>query len=428
MATESDIIDAVETRLGNIATASGYNFDPSIIHRDESIHLAAMDSQSKLPALLVEYGREGRSDMGNIDMPRVGVVSEMLPITIRGLVKDTGTGDSVTTILAKLHEDVKRALANHLPDDVDSVYAANLRGFTKYDNWGREYDVIDFHLEVFHEYLQTEIVAATSTALTVPTNISFSIASGLLTLTFTIPSAADSVTIYKNNATEESGYTATTWYDSDWTVNDLYRLGAVDSESNEEQTEWLGFPYYPNTSPEVEYYKQAWLLSTRRSGQLIVGAGAPEMLIEQRIRHILELERLDSNLLSAANYTVAGPLLHTYLALANLPLIHVEAISSATDYTNIAEDEHELTLMVHVYHIADREKASRVANKATVHRLVHNIRNVIARDYTIDGVANAYDTDIVSTTWPVDTERIGNILCHHGMVELTVKFRWPWQG
>lgn len=438
MGIESDILEAVETRLNTIATPT-FNITPGLVTtRDENINintLDRLDDGGLLPAYLVRFGRQGLTNDQFVDMPRIGRVNQMLIVEVRAYMKDIGTGDTATALASKVMEDIFRAIAD-MRDDVAGVYRAIIRNPSfPFETWSTKFEVIDFPIEFWYSWEQRAIVAATPTGLIAPTSINFLVvgsaitAAGQLTLTYAFASPTTGVNVYRNGIKVVTLTTATTYNDPQWIADNFYQLGAEDVSANEVLTPIFQYPYYPTTTPLVNYYLPSWALGTQQLAEFQLGDSTPEMLIEHQIRRVVEIARLDGGSLeNDVNYTVVGPLTDGTLVTGNFPLVHIESMQSDFSYITTGDGDVNHLVRLSVIDDADKNAADLMDSKVLINRVLHNLRMLATTNSEWNNVLGAYNTEIQNVAWPINAELVGNIIVFRGELTFIVRYRWPWRA
>ena len=415
---------------------SGYQLAWKFIEtRDENIDPVVLVVATDTPAAFIRFGNAAQQIRGFIDTPSIGKVREMTPIDVRVVLFDDRIGDSITLLMAKALEDVRKAIGDNLKLNIASVYDAWVGPyFRQQSTWFRDTEEFIIPIMVWHEYEQREPVVAAVTGFVAPFDFSNSVANGQATFSWTVTGSVDHVNIWRNGVEVETNYTATIWYDPSWTFDTFYRFEADDGTGTLASTPIFLFPYYPTERPEFNYYRLTWLMATQKVGQISTGDTSPEMLLENRIRQEIELRMMDNGVLSDdVAYTSAGPLLDMNLTSARMPLVHIEAVSSGIALVSTQDTDVEMGVTLSVLDDADQAAADRIDSRVSINRVLNHLRVMCMSDgkqnaQTWDGVGGAYGTIVESIEWASDAVLIGNRRLFRGQLQATVNFRQPWRG
>lgn len=434
MAIESVILEQVETLLD--AMTSGFQLSWKFIEtRDENIDPSALVVATETPAAFIRFGNAAQQLRGFIDTPSIGQTREMTPIDVRVVLFDDRTGDNITLLMAKALEDVRKAIGDNLKLNIASVYDAWVGSyFRPQSTWTRDTEEFIIPIFVWHEYEQRDPVPAQATGFQAPYDFSNNVANGQATFTWTNDAAVNHINIWRNGVEVETNYTVTIWYDPSWTFDTFYRFEADDGTGTLASTPIFLFPYYPTNSPEINYYRQTWLIASQKLAEITTGDISPEMLLENRIRQEVELRMMDNGVLSDdVAYTSAGPLLNTNLTSARMPLVHVEAINSDIELVSTQDTDVQMSVTLSVLDDADQAAADRIDSRVSINRVLNHLRVMCMSDgaqnaQAWDNVGSAYGTIVESIDWASDAVLIGNRRLFRGQLQATVNFRQPWRG
>lgn len=435
MAIESVILEQVETLLD--AMTSGYQLSWQFIEtRDENIDPSALVVATETPAAFIRFGNAAQQTRGFIDTPSIGKVREMTPIDVRVVLFDARTGDTITLLMAKALEDVRRAIGDNLKLNIASVYDAWVGPyFRPQSTWFRDTEEFIIPLMVWHEYEQRDPVPVQATGFQAPYDFSNSVAEGQATFTWTIDAAVGHVNIWRSGVEVENNYAVQVWYDPSWTFDTFYRFEADDGTGVLASTPIFLYPYYPTNVPEINYYLRTWLIASQKLAEITTGDVSPEMLLENRIRQEIELRMMDGGVFSDdVAYTSAGPLLDTNLTSARMPLVHVEAGSSRVVLVSTQDTDIEMGVTISVLDDADQAAADRIDSRVSINRVLNHLRIMCLSDgaqnaQTWGGVGGAYRTTVDEPIqWAGDAEVISNRRLFQGQLQATVNFRQPWRG
>lgn len=434
MAIESVILEQVETLLDTMK--SGFQLSwQSIETRDENIDPSALVVATDTPAAFIRFGNAAQQARGFLDTPSLGRIREMTPIDVRVVLFDPRSGDTITVLMAKALEDVRKAIGDNLKLNIASVYDAWVGPYFRLQStWTRETEEFIVPIMVWHEYEQRDPVPAQATGFQAPYDFSNSVSEGQATFTWTIDAAVSHVNIWRNGVEVETNYGVQVWYDPSWTFDTFYRFEADDGTGTLASTPVFLFPYYPTNVPEINYYLQTWLIASQKLAEITTGDISPEMLIENRIRQEVELRMIDGGVfVDDVTYTSAGPLLDTNLTSARMPLVHVEAINSGVALASTQDTDVAMTVNISVLDDADQAAADRIDSRVSINRVLNHLRVLCMSDgaqnaQTWGGVGSAYLTIVEEIQWASDAVLIGGRRLFQGQLQATVMFRQPWRG
>jgi len=434
MAIESVILEQVETLLD--AMTSGFQLSWQFIEtRDENIDPSALVVATETPAAFIRFGNAAQQARGFIDTPSIGKVREMTPIDVRVVLFDPGTGDTITLLMAKALEDVREAIGDNLKLNIASVYDAWVGPyFRPQSTWFRDTEEFIIPIMVWHEYEQRDPVPVQATGFQAPYDFSNSVAGGQATFTWTIDAAVDHINIWRNGIEVETNYGVQIWYDPSWNFDTFYRFEADDGTGTLASTPVFLFPYYPTNSPEINYYRQTWLIASQKLAQITTGDVLPEMLIENRIRQEVELKMIDGGVFEDdLTYTSAGSLLDTNLTPARMPLLHVKAESSSVSLASTQDTDVAMTVNLFVFDDADQAAADRIDSIVAINRVLNHLRVLCMSGgaqnaQTWGGVGSAYSTIVEEIQLAGDAVIVGGRRLFQGQLQATVNFRQPWRG
>lgn len=422
MAIESDIIEAIETRLDNMKSGSPYNLTWQYVEtRDENIDPSSLNPSTDTPYCAIRYGQAGSQQRGFLDAIRVGMVAEMMPIDVRVVLFDSRSGDTITAKVAKAREDIRLAIGDHLRTDVTGVTDAWVGPpFRPQAAWFSDTEEFIVPITVWYKYQQRDVQDITTlTGQIIPQNIVVSVdkGAGEATITFTVPTEALGVNIFRNNSEVEVLNTSGTYTDSSWDIDVIYWLEAEYGPPTVlKPTEHLAYPYYDANEPNVIYLGEAWgeTYNSRTP--------SPEQQIEARIRRIYEDEMDSGDIIEDIAYTVVGPLRHSHLVSANLPLLHLEPLGDVVGWTDVARDQNEAQFRATVYASADDSENSPAQSKRNIWRILDGCRQLNSQHYQWDNIGGAVNTHSQRISISPNAIEAGFIRCFTGMLEFIVTF------
>lgn len=431
MSTEASILTQVETQLETISTANGYNLNILVVESpDEAINPVQMEQQSLLPAILIFYNPSGAMQSGFTDSARLGRTNTSLSLQIRAIVKDDGASNKKSILTGNVFEDIISSIGDSIRENVTGVYETRYSGRRQPVEFrGTPYSVLELLLDVLYDFETRQIVTPTPAALSIPTDIAFDLSGGEATITYTMPSGAAYVDIYRNGTKIVDNNTLSYYNDPNWWqwgTDAFYRLIFDDGAGNTVATEHLSFPYYPNTDPEVQYYLPVWTVAQAKIGQAVTGNSTPELIIENEIRKEIEYERLESRSLSDVAYTSAGPVSQP-LTQSKFPYVAVEYTETNQPVFSQSQGEYDAAFLIHAYTLADTSQAARIANRVTANKIMYAIREIAKAKYNWNQKSNASNTILTRSQPAGEAVRFGNRLCFHSMIQINVRFSWTWR-
>lgn len=197
-----------------------------------------------------------------------------------------------------------------------------------------------------------------------------------------------SVEIFRNGVSQVAGYTETSWTDTQWHEDNTYRL-EVTGDTDTATTEVLHFPYYPSESHQgAHYHNQPWQLSVDTLAQGVLGGSNPLTLLKLKIRHEIELQRLDGGILTDIGHTVAGPLGSRDVLIPLFPAVGINLQSVPIATRTAGDNELPIGVTLEVF-----------SEAVDLFDALHKVENITfwlawlaSQHYQWDGAVGAYDT------------------------------------
>jgi len=439
MAKASDIYNAIVTNLQGMTVAAGYNATYNVETRDDNI-APRPTSDVGFPQVKVQYGAESTSQSGFVDAPRAGMALGMVPVEAWAFLKDPKSGDVITLRVGKAIDDVYRAIGDMRSSVADVVRSEVIavRRFAGEGDWATPYATHVFIIRVWYEYeARTGGFVATPTTLSLPTGITRTLNGGIARFAWDAAvSPAVGWNFYKNGTKQNTSLIVVTHYqDAAWQKNvaTTYQIGAEDVSANEVRSDPYRFPYYPLNEPGVEYHNSPFLAGPTLLAAATVGASSPGQVLELSMRAVIEQAMLDDGPLSEVAYTVAGALLSSFLATANMPLVNIVYDSAFREGVKMQMAERTATVRVDVYDDADRANTDPTLSRAAIGRTLYEIEKLASSNadgtgaQLWDSALTIDNTTVTSDELPTAAAQVGNHILFTGRLNLSVRFKWPWR-
>ena len=155
----AEIINALTTLFEQLKTESPEY--PIVVKTVQKrfVNWTQLDKQDAIPALLLTYGDDGRTEEGGTDARygAVGQIVEHLPFALTAVLKDNDTSP-LTEQVANIHYAIGRLLNGNRRLGVDGVADTRLVSWKGSEGAIAQFEVIKFRIIVDHIYGSTESV------------------------------------------------------------------------------------------------------------------------------------------------------------------------------------------------------------------------------------------------------------------------------